>query len=89
MGHNQLTEIMATLYVKANQDSSFRKMLIDNPVEVIAQHGVEVCDPQRLMVEYNEGYGIFIGLPKPIRQASAEDNIPQATISTLNDCLHH
>ena len=84
-----LNEVMAEVYLKANTDPHFRRQLLDNPVQILSDYGVAVCDPERLLVEYNEGYGIFIGLPKPTPATIEFEDMPQATMSTLNECLHH
>lgn len=84
-----LNEVMADIYFKANTEQDFRRQLLANPVQILADYGVTVCDPERLLIEYNEGYGIFIGLPKPTTATIDLEDIPQATISTLNECLHH
>lgn len=87
----ELSETMQQIYQKANTDADFREKLCQDPVATLASFDITVVDPERLIVEYHDDYGIFIGLPREAnKKPSADsDQYPKEQLSTLNDCLHY
>ncbi|MCF6776813.1 hypothetical protein L3V83_09555 [Thiotrichales bacterium 19X7-9] len=90
---SSICKAMASVYQKANTDKQFREKLLENPIEILSQYDITICDPKRLVIEYHDDYGIFIGLPTEIdskeglkEQVKTSDNFNH---HSLNDCLHH
>ncbi|MFM0609747.1 hypothetical protein PQR05_35035 [Paraburkholderia sediminicola] len=55
-------ERIAAIVKEANQISTCRQQLIDDPLAFLKARGIDVPDSSLLEISYTSGYGMFLGI---------------------------
>ncbi len=76
----------------AKDDRKFREKLLQNPIQVLYNFGIQVIDKKSLIIEYHDNYGLFIGFPKTADEIiNIEEDSHKQKFVDLHpmDCTHY